>query len=120
VLVGHDAITHGLLLSYHVGAGVTLIVHSCREFCAINMYAVLFICTKQEQSAVICLLWTEGVPDAEMHRGISVQYGNGVVSQRIVNELIERFRTGRTSVKHEEGADAQPRLLLMQTREFVT
>ena len=28
--------THGLLLSYHCGAGATLIVHFCHEFCAIS------------------------------------------------------------------------------------
>ena len=45
--------THGLLLSYHCGAGVTLIVHFCHEFCAINMDTPNFICTKEEQRAVI-------------------------------------------------------------------
>jgi hypothetical protein len=33
-----------------------------------------------------------------------VQYGNSVVSQRVVYEWIERFKNGRTSIKHEEGA----------------
>ena len=53
---------------------------------------------------MIRFLWAEGVPDAEMHRGLSVQYENSVMSQRIICELIERFKTGRTSVKLEEGA----------------
>jgi hypothetical protein len=35
---------------------------------------------------------------------MSVLYENRVVSQRIVSELIETFKTGRTSVKLEEGA----------------
>jgi hypothetical protein len=64
----------------------------------------LFICTKEEQRAVILLLWAEGVPGAEMHRRISAQYGNSVVSQRMVYKWIERFKNGRTSIKHEEGA----------------
>jgi hypothetical protein len=45
--------THGLLLFYHCGAGVTLIVHFCNEFFAINMDSPNFICTKEEQRAVI-------------------------------------------------------------------
>lgn len=69
---------------------------------------------------MIRFVWTEGVLDAEIHRGISVLHGNGVVSQRIVCELSERLKTDRTSVKEEGGADAYPRPLLMQTRESVT
>jgi hypothetical protein len=52
-------------------------------------------------------LWAEGVPGAEMHRRMSVQYGNSVVSQRIVCEWIERFKNGRTSVEHGEGTGCQ-------------
>ena len=33
-----------------------------------------------------------------------MQYENSVVSQRIICEFIERFKTVRSSVKHEEGA----------------
>ena len=33
-----------------------------------------------------------------------MQYENRVVSQRIVCEMFETFKTGRTSVKREEGA----------------
>jgi transposase len=52
-------------------------------------------------------LWDEGVPGAKMHRMMSVQYGNSVVSQRIVYEWIERFINARTSVKHGEGNGRQ-------------
>jgi hypothetical protein len=38
-----------------------------------------------------------------MHRKMSVQYGNSVITQQIVYKLIESFENGRTSVKHEEG-----------------
>jgi hypothetical protein len=62
----------------------------------------LFICTKEQQRAVICVLWAEGVPGAEMHRRISVQYGNSVVSQWKVYKWLERFRNGGTSIKHED------------------
>jgi hypothetical protein len=52
-------------------------------------------------------LWAEGVPVAEMHRRMSMQYGNSVMSQRIVCEWIERFINGRTSFKHGEGTGSQ-------------
>jgi len=64
----------------------------------------LFICTKEEPRALIHFLWAEGVPGAEMHRRISVQYGNSVMSQQMVYKWIERLKNGRTSIKHEEGA----------------
>jgi hypothetical protein len=52
-------------------------------------------------------LWAEGVPDVEMHRMMSVQYGNGVMSQRIVCYWSERFKNGRTSVKHGDETGRQ-------------
>ena len=52
-------------------------------------------------------MWAEGVPGAEMHRMMSVQYGNSVMSQRIVCEWSERFKNGRTSLKHGEGTGRQ-------------
>jgi predicted transcriptional regulator len=33
-------------------------------------------------------MWAEGVPGVKMHRMVSVQYGNSVLSQRIVCELV--------------------------------
>ena len=67
------------------------------------MDAPLFICTKEEQRAVIQFLWTEIVLGAKMPRRMSVQYGDSVMSQQIVYEWIERLRNGHTSSKHEEG-----------------
>jgi len=67
----------------------------------------LFICTKEEQRTVIQFLWAEIVTGAEMHRRMSVQYGDSVVSQQIVYEWIERLRNGHTCVKNEEG-DGRP------------
>jgi hypothetical protein len=52
-------------------------------------------------------LWAEGVPRTKMQRMISLHYGNSVMSQRIVSEWIERFKNGRTSVKHGEGNGRQ-------------
>jgi len=42
-----------------------------------------------------------------MHRMMSVQYGNSVMSQRIVCQWSERFKNGRKSVTHEEGTGRQ-------------
>jgi hypothetical protein len=64
------------------------------------MDALLFIGTKEETRTPICFLWAEGIPGPEMHRRMSVQYGNGV-SQHIVYKCVKRFKNGRTSVKHD-------------------
>jgi hypothetical protein len=52
-----------------------------------------------QKKAVIHFLWAEGVPGGEMHRRMSVQYGNSAMLQHI-----DRFNSGRTSLKGEEGA----------------
>jgi len=51
-------------------------------------------------------LWAEGVPGVEMHRVMSVQYGNSVMSQQIVSGA-RGSKNGRTSVKHGEGTGRQ-------------
>ena len=43
---------------------MTLIVDLCHEFCVINLDGSLFICTKDEQRAMIHFLWAEGIPGA--------------------------------------------------------
>jgi hypothetical protein len=53
-------------------------------------------------------LWAEDVPSVEMHRMMSVQYRNSVMSQRIVCNWSERFKSVRTSVKYGEGTGYQP------------
>jgi transposase len=52
-------------------------------------------------------LWAEIITGAEMHRRMSVQYGDSVVSQQIAYEWNERLRNGCTSIKNEEG-DGRP------------
>jgi len=42
-----------------------------------------------------------------MHRMMSVQYVNSVMTQRIVCYWSERFKNGRTNVKHGEGTGRQ-------------
>jgi hypothetical protein len=65
------------------------------------------ICTKKRTDGSDPFLWAEGVPGAEMHRRMSMQYGNSVMLQRTVCKWIERFKNGLTSVKHEEGTGRQ-------------
>jgi len=52
-------------------------------------------------------LGAEVLPSVEMHGMMSVQYGNSVISQRMVCSWSERFNNGRTSVKHGEGTGGQ-------------
>ena len=52
-------------------------------------------------------MWAEGVPGPKMHRMMSVQYKDSVLSQRIGCEWIEKFKNGRTNVKHGEGTGRQ-------------
>lgn len=68
------------------------------------MAAPLATCTKEEQRAVIRFLWSEGVVGAEIHRRLTTQYGGSALPRRSVYVWIERFKNGRTSVMHEEGA----------------
>ena len=48
------------------------------------------------------LLWAEGVPGAEIHLRMCAQYGDKVLSRRIVYVWIEIFKNGRTSVTDAE------------------
>jgi len=70
----------------------------------LTMGAPLSFCIKEEQRSVIRFLWSECVSGAEIHRRLSVQYGNSVSPQRSVYEWIEKLKNGRTNVTHEEGA----------------
>ena len=107
--------THGLLLSYHCGAGVTLIVHFCHEFFAINMATPNFICTKEEQRAVInfcglkvyqvskCIEWCQcSMGTVSCHNGLSV---NGARGSKMVAQALSMGKE----------PDASPLPLLMQT-----
>ena len=105
----------GLLLSYHCGAGVTLIAHFCHEFFAINIVTPNFICTKEEQKAVIhicglkvyqvskCIEWCQcSMGTVSCHTGLSVNGARG--SKKVAQAL---------SMGKEP--DASPHPLLMQT-----
>ena len=68
------------------------------------MAAPLALCTKEEQRAVIRYLCSEGVPGTEIHRRLSTQYEDSALLRRSVYEWIEKFKSGRTNITHEEGA----------------
>ena len=69
-----------------------------------KMYAPLVQCTRNEQRAVVHFLWSEGSPAAVSHKRLLGKYGDNAQSKRTVYEWIEKFKSGRTSVKHAEGA----------------
>ena len=65
------------------------------------MAAKLIHCTKEEQRLVICFLWA-GVPGSQIHLRMCAQYGDKVLSRRIVYEWIQMFENGHTSVMDAE------------------
>jgi len=50
------------------------------------MAAKLINCTEAEQRSVICFLWAEVVPGAQIHLRMCAQYGDKVFSRRIFYE----------------------------------
>ena len=68
----------------------------------VKMAVKLIICTKEEQRSVIRFLWAVGVPGAQIHLCICAQYGDKVLSRRIVYEWTEIFENSRTSVTDAE------------------
>ena len=87
------------------------------------MAAPLAVCTKEEQRVVIRFLWSEGVPGAEIRPMLSTQYGDSALPHRSVYEWIEKFKSGQTSVTHEEGAGCPSTSttdeMIQQAREMV-
>ena len=87
------------------------------------MAAPLAVCTKEEQRAVIRFLWSEGVPGSEIHRRRSTQYGDSALLRRSAYECILKFKRGRTSVTHKEGAGRPSTSttdeMIQQAREMV-
>jgi len=72
------------------------------------MNAPLQDCTIEEQRGVVrFLLETEGGKPVEIHRRMLAQYGQSTMSQRKVNEWVERFKSGRTRVT-DEGRSGRP------------
>lgn len=70
----------------------------------LNHLSYCLITRPWQKKAVIHFVQAVGVPSGEIHRRILVQYGNSVVLQQTVCELIDRFTNVHTSVEHEEGA----------------
>ena len=57
-------------------------------------------CTRDEQP----FLWSEGSSGIEIQKRLLAQYGDNALLKRTVYEWIEKFKSGRSSVKHAEGA----------------
>ena len=53
---------------------------------------------------MVPFLWSEGESGAKIHRRLLRQYGDSALSRRSVYEWIEKFKSGRTSMTHEDGA----------------
>ena len=68
------------------------------------MVAELINFTKEEQRSVIRFLCAEGVPGAQIHLRMYAQYGDKVVSRRVVYEWIEIFENYRTGVTDAVGS----------------
>ena len=68
------------------------------------MAAKLINCTKEKQRSVICFLWAEGVPGAQIHLHMCAQYGDKVLSCRIVYEWTEMFENDHTIVTDAESS----------------
>ena len=63
--------------------------------------------TIEEQRGVVLFVWAEGVKPVEIHRRMLAQYGQSTMSQRKVNDWVERFKSGRTRVT-DEGRSGRP------------
>jgi hypothetical protein len=66
------------------------------------MEAPLSICTKEEMRGVVRFLFAEGVKPVEIIRRMQAQCGDNSLSRSKINEWIDHFKKGRTSVCDEE------------------
>ena len=80
------------------------------------MDAPLAQCTREEQRAVVRFLWSEGSSGTKIHQRLLAQYGDNALSKTTVYEWIEKFKTGRTSVKHQEGRRSRTSINLQNSR----
>ena len=53
---------------------------------------------------MVRFLWSEGSSGAEIHKQLFAPCGDNALSKRAIHEWIEKFKSGRRSVKHAEGA----------------
>jgi hypothetical protein len=97
VLVILCADVSGDTLSYHV-AVLTLNNQLC--YCC---GAVLLLCApREEQCAVMRILWSDGVPGGEIHRTISANCIINGVLKWSVYKWVDRFQNGSVSVADAE------------------
>lgn len=74
------------------------------------------MCTQEEQSTFLQFLWSEDVSGMNFIGGFLTQYGESALPRRSLYEWIVKFKSGRTSVTHEEGA-GRSTLNLLYCRE---
>ena len=67
-----------------------------------KMAGVLHECTRAEQSAVVCFLWTKGLSTEELHCEMCPVYGDNCFSQKTVFNWIQEFNKGRQSIRDLE------------------
>ena len=108
--------THGLLLSYHCGAGVTLIVHFCCEFCAISMDTPLFTCTKEEQRAVIRFFGLKVYHMLKCTEGCQCSTGTASCWNRLSTNGSRGSGMAAQALSMRKELDVHPRPLLRQTQ----
>jgi len=80
---------------------LTLAVHLSCATSVVKMACSLTKCTKQEQRTVIGIVGLK-CQRSEIHRRLSAQCGDNVLSQRRVYESIDTFRGGQTNVSDED------------------
>lgn len=83
-------------LSYHVAVLMVSNGLLCYNS-GVDMAAVLRVCCKEEHCAVIGLLWSDGVPEPEIHPRLSTQYGNIALPKYSVYKWTDIFKNGSTS-----------------------
>jgi len=95
---------------------VTLIVHFCREFCAINMDTPLFTCMKEEQRAVICFFGLKVYDMLKCIEGCQCSTGTASCWNRLSTNGSRGSRMVTQALSMRKEPDVHPRPLLIQTR----
>ena len=95
---------------------MTLIVHFCREFCAINMDTPLFTCMKEEQRAVICFFGLKVYDMLKCIEGCQCSTGTASCWNRLSTNGSRGSRMVTQALSMRKEPDVHPRPLLIQTR----
>ena len=74
-----------------------------RHSSSVEVAAPLATCTKEEQRSLIRFLSSEGVKPIQIHRRMTVQYGDACLSLQQVYEWTGKFMNGISSVTDSPG-----------------